>query len=75
MPDALVHGGADEGWGAVADAFARNFTEHGDVGAACAVRGVGTPPATAHREMHPREGWPAAASRFPFDVPWAGGGA
>ena len=37
MTTALVHGGADEGWGAVADAFARNFTEHGDVGAACAV--------------------------------------
>ena len=37
MVDALVHGGADEGWGAVADAFAVNFAEHGDVGAACAV--------------------------------------
>ncbi|MBM3658719.1 MAG: beta-lactamase family protein [Actinobacteria bacterium] len=37
MADARVHGGADEGWGAVADAFARNFAEHGDVGAACAV--------------------------------------
>jgi CubicO group peptidase (beta-lactamase class C family) len=37
MTDVQVHGGVDEGWGAVADAFARNFTEHGDVGAACAV--------------------------------------
>lgn len=33
----MVHGGADEGWGAVADAFVRNFRDHGDVGAACAV--------------------------------------
>lgn len=33
----VVHGGADEGWGAVADAFARNFAEHGDIGAACTV--------------------------------------
>lgn len=32
-----VGGGADPGWGAVADAFARNFADHGDVGAACAV--------------------------------------
>lgn len=37
MTEPAVHGHADEGWGAVADAFARNFTEHGDVGAACAV--------------------------------------
>lgn len=34
---AAVHGDADEGFGAVADAFARNFVEHGDVGAACSV--------------------------------------
>lgn len=33
----VVHGGADEGWGAVAEAFARNFAEHGDIGAACTV--------------------------------------
>jgi CubicO group peptidase (beta-lactamase class C family) len=32
-----VGGGTEPGWGAVADAFARNFTDHGDVGAACAV--------------------------------------
>jgi len=32
-----VHGHADAGWGAVADAFSRNFVDHGDVGAACAV--------------------------------------
>jgi CubicO group peptidase (beta-lactamase class C family) len=32
-----VRGGADEGYGAVADAFARNFGERGELGAACAV--------------------------------------
>ena len=37
MPGTAVLGHADAGWGAVADAFARNFTEHGDVGAACSV--------------------------------------
>ena len=30
-----VHGDVDNGFGRVADAFAANFTEHGDVGAAC----------------------------------------
>ena len=43
MTEPLVHGDADEGWGAVADAFARNFTEHGDVGAACCVYLDGKP--------------------------------
>ena len=37
MSGPVVLGHADAGWGAVADAFARNFTEHGDVGAACSV--------------------------------------
>ena len=37
MNEPAVHGHADAGWGAVADAFARNFTEHGDLGAACSV--------------------------------------
>ncbi|MFA5885289.1 MAG: serine hydrolase domain-containing protein [Acidimicrobiia bacterium] len=37
MTGPAVLGHADAGWGAVADAFARNFTEHGDVGAACSV--------------------------------------
>jgi CubicO group peptidase (beta-lactamase class C family) len=32
---ATVHGDVDGGFGRVADAFATNFTEHGDVGAAC----------------------------------------
>jgi CubicO group peptidase (beta-lactamase class C family) len=32
-----VHGHADEGFGPLADAFAANFAEHGEVGAACAV--------------------------------------
>ena len=33
----LMHGGVDEGYGPVADAFRRNFAERGEVGAACAV--------------------------------------
>ena len=32
-----VRGDVAEGYGKVADAFARNFTEHGEIGAACAV--------------------------------------
>ena len=32
-----VHGDVEPGFGRVADAFAANFTEHGDVGAACAL--------------------------------------
>lgn len=32
----LVHGDVDEGYGAVADAFRRNFAERGEIGAACA---------------------------------------
>jgi CubicO group peptidase (beta-lactamase class C family) len=37
VPAELVGGGADEGYGAVADAFRRNFTDRGEVGAACVV--------------------------------------
>lgn len=37
MAGVAIHGDVEEGWGAVADAFARNFVDHGDVGAACAV--------------------------------------
>jgi CubicO group peptidase (beta-lactamase class C family) len=37
VPAELMGGGADEGYGAVADAFRRNFTERGEVGAACVV--------------------------------------
>jgi CubicO group peptidase (beta-lactamase class C family) len=40
---AEIHGVADEGFGAVADAFARNFDERGDVGAACCVYLDGRP--------------------------------
>ena len=32
-----VHGGVAEGYGTVADAFRRNFAEHGEIGAGCAV--------------------------------------
>jgi CubicO group peptidase (beta-lactamase class C family) len=37
VPADLVGGGVDDGYGAVADAFRRNFTERGEVGAACVV--------------------------------------
>jgi CubicO group peptidase (beta-lactamase class C family) len=37
VPAALVQGDVDEGYGAVADAFRRNFAEGREVGAACAV--------------------------------------
>jgi CubicO group peptidase (beta-lactamase class C family) len=37
VPSSLVVGDVDEGYGPVADAFRRNFTERGEVGAACAV--------------------------------------
>jgi CubicO group peptidase (beta-lactamase class C family) len=38
-----VHGLVEPGFGAVADAFAGNFAEHGDVGAACSVHVDGRP--------------------------------
>lgn len=41
-PD-LVHGDVDEGYGAVADVFRRNFAERGEIGAACAVYRDGKP--------------------------------
>lgn len=37
VPLSMVHGDADEGYGAVADAFRRNFAERNEIGAACAV--------------------------------------
>ena len=37
VPLMLLRGDVDEGYGAVADAFRRNFAERGEVGAACAV--------------------------------------
>jgi len=37
VPPELVLGDVDEGYGAVADAFRRNFAERGEIGAACAV--------------------------------------
>jgi CubicO group peptidase (beta-lactamase class C family) len=37
VPSRLVFGDVDEGYGAVADEFRRNFAERGEVGAACAV--------------------------------------
>jgi CubicO group peptidase (beta-lactamase class C family) len=38
-----VHGDVDDGFGSVADAFADNFAERGDLGAACAVYTAGRP--------------------------------
>jgi CubicO group peptidase (beta-lactamase class C family) len=35
VPTELMHGDVDEGYAPVADAFRRNFTERGDIGAAC----------------------------------------
>lgn len=37
VPTNLIQGDVDEGYGPVADEFRRNFTERGEVGAACAV--------------------------------------
>ncbi len=37
VPADLIAGDVDEGYGAVADAFRRNFAERGEIGAACAV--------------------------------------
>jgi len=37
VPPDLIGGDVDEGYGPVADAFRRNFTERGEIGAACAV--------------------------------------
>lgn len=37
VPAGMVHGDVDEGYGAVADAFRRNFAERHEIGAACAV--------------------------------------
>lgn len=37
-PGVEIHGDVAPGYGPVADAFAANFEQHGDVGAACAVR-------------------------------------
>jgi CubicO group peptidase (beta-lactamase class C family) len=36
VPSHLVQGDVDEGYGAVADAFRHNFTDRGEIGAACA---------------------------------------
>jgi CubicO group peptidase (beta-lactamase class C family) len=36
VPSELVQGDVDEGYGAVADAFRRNVSERGEIGAACA---------------------------------------
>jgi CubicO group peptidase (beta-lactamase class C family) len=37
VPTGLIRGGVDEGYGKVADAFRANFTERGEIGAACAL--------------------------------------
>jgi CubicO group peptidase (beta-lactamase class C family) len=43
MENLLIAGDVDEGYGRVADAFRRNFTRYGEVGAACAVYKDGRP--------------------------------
>jgi CubicO group peptidase (beta-lactamase class C family) len=43
VPASLVTGDVEEGYGAVADEFRRNFAERGEVGAACAVYRDGRP--------------------------------
>jgi CubicO group peptidase (beta-lactamase class C family) len=43
VPADLISGDVDEGYGPVADAFRRNFTERGEIGAACAVYRDGRP--------------------------------
>jgi CubicO group peptidase (beta-lactamase class C family) len=43
MPPVDVHGRVEPGFERVREAFARNFTEHGDVGAACCVYVGGRP--------------------------------
>ena len=37
IPPNLIRADAEEGYGAVVDAFRRNFAEHGEIGAACTV--------------------------------------
>lgn len=37
VPESLIRGDVDDGYGSVADAFRRNFAELGEIGAACAV--------------------------------------
>ena len=37
VPSELIHGGVEQGYGPVADAFRRNFAERGEIGAAVAV--------------------------------------
>ena len=37
VPTTLIRGDADEGYGSIADAFRRNFTERHEIGAACVV--------------------------------------
>jgi CubicO group peptidase (beta-lactamase class C family) len=37
VPEELVHGDVDEGYGPIADAFRRNFAERGEIGASVAV--------------------------------------
>lgn len=37
VPDSLIAGDVDDGYGPIADAFRKNFAEHGEIGAACAV--------------------------------------
>ncbi|MFD7065464.1 serine hydrolase domain-containing protein [Streptomyces sp. NPDC059906] len=60
VPMSLVHGDADEGYGAVVDAFRRNFAEGREVGAACAVYRDGAKVVDlwgGYRDGSPRQPW------------------
>lgn len=60
VPAELIGGDVDEGYGPVADAFRRNFLEHGEIGAACAVYRDGRPVVDlwgGYRDGHRRLPW------------------
>ena len=51
VPAALMHGDADEGYGPVADALRRTFTERGEIGAARAIYRDGREVVDLYRDM------------------------
>jgi CubicO group peptidase (beta-lactamase class C family) len=62
VPADLVRGDVDEGYGAVADAFRRNFADGQEVGAACAIYRDGRPVVDlwgGYRDGHDKTVWEA----------------
>src|SRR5688572_9481857 len=60
VPGDLIGGEVDEGYGAVADEFRRNFAERGEIGAACAVYRDGRKVVDlwgGYRNGHTRQPW------------------